>query len=142
MTPDIRSQIRTLSRIMLALLIGLLVAGLGRAWAASPSPAPHIVTLPCPYSIGNMALHTHGNKLLNAQNNIVVLHGVDLPSLEWTNRGDHVRRSMRMAVTQWHCQIIRIPTSVNRWFGQAPGQSHGGRVYRHIVDQLIQYAAR
>ncbi|MGC8625605.1 MAG: glycoside hydrolase family 5 protein [Phycisphaerae bacterium] len=142
MTPDMRSQIRTVPHCVLALVIGLLLAGWGCEAVASPSEAPHIVTLPCPYSISNMALHTSGNKLLDVLNKIVVLHGVDLPSLEWTNRGDHIRRSMRAAVMQWHCQIIRIPTSVNRWSGQAPGQSHGGRVYRHIVDQLIQYAAR
>ena len=142
LTFNIRSPISATSRFVLALLIGVLLAGWTLAAAASPSAVPHIVTLSCPYRISNMALHTQGNKLLNAQNQLVVLHGVDLPSLEWTNRGDHVRRSMRAAVTQWHSQIIRIPTSVNRWFGQAPGQRHGGRVYRHIVDQLIQYAAR
>ena len=137
-----RSQIRIAHHFLPALLIGVLLVGWGHAMAASQSQAPHVVTLPCPYRISNMALHTQGNKLLNAQNKLVLLHGVDLPSLEWTNRGDHVRRSMRAAVTQWHCQIVRIPTSVNRWFGQMPGQSHGGRVYRHIVDQLVQYAAR
>jgi len=142
MTPSTRSQIRTATHFVLAMLIGVLFVRVRCAVAASPSMTPHIVTLACPYHISNMALHTQGNKLLNSQNKLVVLHGVDLPSLEWTNRGDHVRRSMRAAITQWHCQIIRIPTSVNRWFGQAPGQSHGGRVYRHILDQLIRYAAR
>lgn len=142
MTPNTRSQIRIAHHFLPALLIGVLLVGWGHARAASQSAFPHIVTLPCPYRISNMALHTQGNKLLNEQNKLVVLHGVDLPSLEWTNRGDHIRRSMRAAVAEWHCQIIRIPTSVNRWFGQAAGQSHGGRVYRHIVDQLIQYAAR
>ena len=127
--------------LALALMVGILFTGSGRAAAAAPG-LPRIVTLPCPYSISNMALYTHGNKLLNSRNKLVVLHGVDLPSLEWNSRGDHIRRSMRVAITQWHCQIIRIPTSVNRWFGQTPGQSNGGRVYRHIVDQLIRIAAR
>ena len=142
MTHKTRLQIRMVSYLAMTLMIGVLLVGWGRASAVSSSKAPHIVTLPCPYSIGDMALHTQGNKLLNSQNKVVVLHGVDLPSMEWTNRGDHIRRSLRAAVMQWHCQIIRIPTSVNRWFGNAPGQSHGGRVYRHILDQLIQYAAR
>jgi aryl-phospho-beta-D-glucosidase BglC (GH1 family) len=137
-----RSQTKLKWCFALALLVSVLITGWGHAAAASPMAAGHIVTLPCPYSIANMALHTQGNKLLNSQNELTVLHGVDLPSLEWTNRGDHIRRSMRAAITQWHCRIIRIPTSVNRWFGQAPGQSHGGRVYRHIVDQLIRIAAR
>ena len=138
MTHKTRLQIRMVSYLAMTLMIGVLLVGWERASAVSSSKAPHIVTLPCPYGIGDMALHTQGNKLLNSQNTVVVLHGVDLPSLEWTNRGDHVRRSLRAAVMQWHCQIIRIPTSVNRWFGNAPGQSHGGRVYRHILDQLIR----
>ena len=142
MTHKTRLQIRMVSYLAMTLMIGVLLVGWERASAVSSSKAPHIVTLPCPYGIGDMALHTQGNKLLNSQNTVVVLHGVDLPSLEWTNRGDHVRRSLRAAVMQWHCQIIRIPTSVNRWFGNAPGQSRGGRVYRHILDQLIRYAAR
>lgn len=137
-----QSRFRVILPFMLALMFGGLFVGSGRASAPSAPASPRIVTLPCPYSIGNMALHTQGNKLLNSQNQRVVLHGVDLPSLEWTNRGDHVRRSLRVAITHWHSRIIRIPTSVNRWFGQAPGQSHGGRVYRHIVDQLIRIAAR
>ncbi len=122
--------------LVLFVMGGIAAAPVGAATEAS------IVTLPCPYAIADMQLHTLGNKLLNQQNKIVVLHGVDLPSLEWMNRGDHIRRSMRVAIMQWHCQIIRIPTSVNRWFGQAPGQSHGGRIYRHIVDQLVRIAAR
>ena len=138
--------IRMTMRIALPLTLALIAAiGLTFAQVSSAAAAPglpRIVTLPCPYSISNMALYTHGNKLLNSRNKLVVLHGVDLPSLEWNSRGDHIRRSMRVAITQWHCQIIRIPTSVNRWFGQTPGQSNGGRVYRHIVDQLIRIAAR
>ncbi len=137
-----RAKVRMVSHLVMTLMIGVLLLVGGRASAALPSKVPHIVTLACPYPIRDMALHTQGNKLLNAQDKVVVLHGVDLPSLEWTNRGDHVHRSLRAAITQWHCRIIRIPTSVNRWFGQMPGQSHGGRVYRHILDQLIQYAAR
>ncbi len=135
-------KIRMGWRLVSALLLVGWLAGYGHASAATTPSSLRIVTLPCPYSIGNMALHTHGNKLLNVQNQLVVLHGVDLPSLEWTNRGDHIHRSERVAITQWHCQIIRIPTAVERWFGRMPGQTHGGRVYRYIVDQLIQYAAR
>lgn len=135
-------KLRTALPPMLALIAAVfLPSGTFTVAAAAPG-LPRIVTLPCPYSISNMALYTHGNKLLNSRNKLVVLHGVDLPSLEWNSRGDHIRRSMRVAITQWHCQIIRIPTSVNRWFGQTPGQSNGGRLYRHIVDQLIRIAAR
>ena len=99
-------------------------------------------SLACKYTIRDMQLHTQGNRLLNAAGGLVVVHGVDLPSLEWSNRGDHVRRSLAAAIKQWHIHIVRIPTADARWFGQMPGQTHGGSVYRHILDQLISTAAK
>ncbi len=98
-------------------------------------------SLTCGYPIKAMQLHTRGNRLLDAAGGTVVVHGVDLPSMEWTNRGEHIRRSLAAAIKQWHIRIVRIPTADARWFGQMPGQKHGGRVYRHILDQLISTAA-
>ncbi len=113
-----------------------------RAHGASRNMAAPPRRLACPYPIGFMRLHTAGNRLLNTANHTIVLHGVDLPSLEWSNRGDHVRRSLVVAIKQWHIQIVRIPTADARWFGQMPGQKQGGKVYRHILDQLIATAAK
>jgi len=112
--------------------------------AASPAAAylPPMRAIKCPYAIASMRLHTQSNHIYNSGGKLVVLHGVDLPSMEWSNRGNHIRRSLVAAIKDWHCQIIRIPTSDARWFGQMPGQTHGGRIYRHILDQLITYAAR
>lgn len=123
-----------------ALGLIMVIASSARCLAAVPNPPMR--TLPCPYSIASMQLHARGNHIYNSAGKIVVVHGVDLPSMEWTNRGTHIHRSIAAAIKNWHCQIIRIPTSDARWFGQMPGQTHGGRVYRHILDQLIMYAAR
>ena len=134
------------NRIFAAMLPVSLVAALfifsAATCRAAAVPHPPMQSLPCPYAIASMRLHTRGNHILNNQGKIVIVHGVDLPSMEWTDRGQHIRRSLAWAVKHWHIQIVRIPTSDARWFGQMPGQSHGGTIYRHILDQLIMYAAR
>lgn len=125
--------------------VWLLGAVVTAGWAGAAHgqvPQPPMRTLICPYAIASMQLHTRGNHIYNAEGKMVVVHGVDLSCMEWSNRGIHIHRSLAVAIKDWHCQIVRIPTCDARWFGQMPGQSHGGRVYRHILDQLIAYAAR
>lgn len=134
-------QCRNARCLMLAIAILALVLPRIADASTGTHEAP-LRSLPCPYPISAMRLHTAGNRLLDSANHTVVLHGVDLPSMEWSNRGDHVRRSLAVAIKQWRIQIVRIPTADARWFGQAPGQKHGGRVYRHILDQLIATAAK
>jgi hypothetical protein len=67
----------------------------------------------------------------------VVLEGLNVPSLEWSNEGENVLRSTDVAITQWISNCIRLPLAQDRWFGKAPGQTDGGEAYRKLVRAVL-----
>jgi len=104
-------------RLALILAAGLCAAGL----AAAPLP-----------------LKVTGNQLLDANGRPVRLRGVNCASLEWSNDGDgRIRRTLAVALEDWHANLIRLPLAQDRWFGKAPQQADGGAGYRELVRQLV-----
>lgn len=91
-----------------------------------------------PVITGPPALHTEGRWFLNSNNEKVMLRGVNIASLEWTNTGENVQQSLNHVITVWGANLARIPLSQDRWFGKAPGQIDGGAQYRSIVDALVK----
>jgi len=89
----------------------------------------------------NHLLRVVGNRLVDGKGQVVRLTGVNVPSLEWSNEGEHVLRSIHVACEEWHANAIRLPLSQDRWFGHARGQKDGGAAYRKIVDAAIHAAA-
>ena len=87
------------------------------------------------------ALHVVGNRLVTAQGRMVRLQGVNVPSLEWSDGGDHLLQSVAAATDGWHANAIRLPVSQDRWFGQSPSQSDDGTAYRNLVDQVVRAAS-
>lgn len=83
-------------------------------------------------------LHIAGTQIRDNQGQVVRLQGVNVPSMEWTNTGDNVLRSVRVAADLWHANLIRLPLCQDRWFGQAAGQTDGGATYRMLVDDVVQ----
>ncbi len=123
------------SRVKIALLLGLWTIA-ARAAALPPSePRPFAPTL------APMALHVEGSRLLNAARQPVLLRGVNIASLEWSNQGEHMRDALDYAVRVWKANIIRLPLAQDRWFGKVTGQHDGGAVYRRIVDGLVDACA-
>ena len=86
-------------------------------------------------------LHVQGNKVVNERGQTVRLQGVSIASLEWSNEGEHVLESSRVALEQWGANCIRLPLAQDRWFGKAPYQDDGGAAYRKLVDDVIAYAS-
>jgi endoglucanase len=87
------------------------------------------------------ALKAKGNRLVTVDGEKEVwLQGVNVPSLEWSNTGEQVHKSVVVGIEQWKANVIRIPVSNDRWFGRK-GQTDGGAAYRAIVDQMITLAA-
>lgn len=68
------------------------------------------------------------------------LQGVAVPSLEWTKDGEHVRRSIRVAIEDWNADVIRLAVADRFWFGRGENQ-HRGKPYRQLVDEAIATAA-
>ncbi len=86
-------------------------------------------------------LHVEGRLVKDAAGRVVRLRGVNIASLEWSNTGEHVAQSMRVAIEEWRANLIRLPLSQDRWFGRAGGQSDGGARYRQIVAEAVQAAS-
>lgn len=90
-------------------------------------------------------LHVEGTRLKDGAGRVVRLQGVNVPSLDWSNTGDHLAPSVDAALTGWKARIIRLPLSQDRWFGKAEGSpaGDGGAQYRAVVDRVVrQIAAR
>ena len=103
-----------------------LLAGLALAW------------LPLTAQAAPSMLHVAGTKLQDDRGRVVRLQGVNVPSLEWTDTGDHVLQSVGVAIDTWHANVIRLPLSQDRWFGKSPTQTDGGAAYRAIVDHVVK----
>ncbi|MHB1687551.1 MAG: glycoside hydrolase family 5 protein [Ignavibacteriaceae bacterium] len=98
------------------------------------------VSPPVNTTTGLHALHAEGKNVVTADGKIILLTGVNIPSLEWSNAGENVLQSVQTAVQSWGVNIIRFPVCQDRWFGKANQQSDGGISYQSIVDQAIQKA--
>jgi hypothetical protein len=93
----------------------------------------------------SLMLHVEGNKILNENGDEIKLVGVNICSLEWNAKGDHVLKSVYEVFTNWNCNIVRLPLSQDYWFGKVsnwstPNPPDGGRQYKKIVDDVIQLA--
>jgi hypothetical protein len=86
-------------------------------------------------------LYVRGNKIHDEKGLETRLWGVNVCSLEWSNRGENVSNSVYEAFANWNCNIVRLPLSQDRWFGKAPGQSGNSENYRQIVDDVVRLAS-
>ena len=113
---------RTRPRVAVALAAALLgLAGL----RAAPPP-----------------LKVVGNVLRTADGAPVRLRGVNCAGLEWSANGEgHITKTVEVAVSQWHANMIRLPLSQDRWFGHTPAQLDGGAAYRTLVQDLVEYCS-
>ena len=89
------------------------------------------------------ALRVDGNRLVNADGAAVLLQGVNVPSLEWSPKGENIRRSMKVALVDWKANAVRLPVSASFWFGRGKGNvvSNDLAAYRAIVDEAVKLAA-
>ena len=92
-----------------------------------------------PFEVGDAPaeLRVVGNELQTADGDPVWLQGLNIPSLEWSVRGEHVEESVERAIGDWGCNVIRLPVSDTFWFGRGPGQDGDGTEYRATVASLI-----
>ncbi|WP_309712038.1 cellulase family glycosylhydrolase, partial [Armatimonas sp.] len=83
-------------------------------------------------------LHVEGTRLKDSAGRVVRLQGVNVPSLDWSNTGDHLTASLNRALTDWKAKLIRIPLSQDRWFGKSGDSSDE---YRIVVDGVVRQVA-
>jgi aryl-phospho-beta-D-glucosidase BglC (GH1 family) len=95
-----------------------------------------------------MRLEVVGDKLVTAADEKpVLLRGICVASLEFSNRGDHINEALDAALNQWKANVIRLPMSQDRWYGRAQGKpwepppTRGGSKYRAIIDMVVDTVA-
>jgi aryl-phospho-beta-D-glucosidase BglC (GH1 family) len=106
-----------------------------------------------------LVLHVSGSDLVNSNGATVVLHGVNIPSLETLNTGTGpassgnpsggggtgIMDSVNEAINVWHVSLIRLPICQDRWLGYAPvdynGYSNSASTYQGIVEQIVSTAS-
>jgi aryl-phospho-beta-D-glucosidase BglC (GH1 family) len=88
-------------------------------------------------------LKVAGTQLVDAATGQPVrLRGVNCASLEWSADGEgHIAKSVQVAVTEWHANLIRLPLSQDSWFGKGTRQADGGGAYRALVKELVDFCA-
>ena len=85
-----------------------------------------------------LPLQVKGNQVIDSEGRPVLLRGVNAASLEWSSDGEsHILETIRVAIDDWNCNIIRLPLSQDRWFGKAPEQNDGGKAYRTLVKEAV-----
>lgn len=89
------------------------------------------------------ALHIAKTALKDRGGRVVRLQGVNIPSLDWSDAGEHLTESIDVALNVWRANIIRLPLSQDRWFGKAAGAAAGdnGAAYRRVVERVVQKIA-
>ncbi|MCM8540726.1 MAG: glycoside hydrolase family 5 protein, partial [Lentisphaeraceae bacterium] len=78
-----------------------------------------------------------GNRVHNIDDENVWLQGLSIPSLEWSETGDHIHTSIVIGIDEWKANAIRLPVSDQFWFGKK-GKDKTGEIYRKLVDDLIE----
>ncbi|MDD4690028.1 MAG: cellulase family glycosylhydrolase [Eubacteriales bacterium] len=87
-------------------------------------------------------LKVNGNKIVLAENeNVVVrLTGMNIPGGEWTGTPgvERLKRSAKEAMENWDTNIIRLPVSVEGWFGTYSYVNDDGLSYQNYMDEVIE----
>jgi hypothetical protein len=93
-------------------------------------------------SAAPMPLKVAGTQLVDGSGQAVRLRGVNCAGMEWSSDGEgHIAKTIEVAVTEWHANLIRLPLSQDRWFGHGPEQKDGGESYRALVRQLVDFCS-
>ena len=84
-------------------------------------------------------LHVEGRQILTKDGKEIWLQGVNVVSLEWSNKGEQVLQSVKVAIEDWKSNIIRLPVNEEYWAGKGAGDGGGG--YRALVDAVVAATA-
>jgi TolB protein len=116
--------------IRFAIALGVALGSLAATQSTFGSSAP-----PLPLQVVK-------HHILNSRNQPVQLRGVNVAGLEWSNNGEgHILDTVKTAIAEWHVNHIRLPLCQDRWFGKAPQQTDGGKSYRALVDQAVDFCS-
>lgn len=87
------------------------------------------------------ALRVVGNQIQTDDGQPVWLQGLSIPSLEWVHQGEHILRSVKVALTDWRANCIRLSVREHFWIGKGPYQRDGGASYRQMIEDVANLCA-
>ena len=120
---------------MARLVFGLAGAVLVAAAMAGAAEEGRPAGMPSP-------LKVVGTKVVDARGGRVWLRGVNAAGMEWSADGEgHILETARVAVDDWHANLVRLPLAQDRWFGKAPEQADDGAAYRALVRRVVDACA-
>ncbi|MEO8613738.1 MAG: cellulase family glycosylhydrolase [Luteolibacter sp.] len=85
-----------------------------------------------------------GNKLVTTDGKVVFLQGVNVPSLEWSENGENILQSIKVALLDWKANAVRLPVHDGFWSGigkALQSKPNDPETYRKIVDDAVAMAA-
>ena len=80
--------------------------------------------------------YVNGNTVCTANGQPHLFHGVDRPSLEWTNTGEHLSADDFALMASWKANVVRIALNQDFWLSGRSTTS----TYAPLVDQSIGWA--
>jgi len=89
-------------------------------------------------------LKVDGNRLVTPDGKQVLLQGVNVPSLEWSEKGERILLSIKVAIDDWKANVVRLPVHDDFWFGRGKGakaKPNDAEAYRKVVDDAVKLAA-
>lgn len=119
-------------------ILTTLASAASDAAAENQAPSPGIAPLPAKWP---REVHLSGRQLLDPDGKPVWLQGVNVVSLEFTLRGDHVQEAIAAGIDDWKSNAIRLPVKESYWYGREKGQTDGGLAYRKLVDDAVNLIA-
>ena len=81
-------------------------------------------------------LHVEGNKIFNDLGQEVILRGVNISRLEWSQGSAYLLDLVRTAIDPdiWNSNIIRLPLNQDYWLASTPA----GATYRATVAEIVR----
>ena len=108
--------------------------------SAQVTATPNTVTAPTTTSVSG--LHVSGNQILNGQNQVVTLHGVDKSGSEYECLGSMqvfdgpADAASVTAMQKWDINIVRLPINEDCWLG-INGVMIGGTAYQTAIVNYV-----
>lgn len=84
-------------------------------------------------------LKVQGNQLVTSDGKPILLQGANVPSMEWSAKGEYVLQSVKQVLVDWKANVVRLPVNDTYWFGRPKGAS---RTEPPAVDEAMQTAYR
>ena len=88
---------------------------------------------------GKIVLSVCGSHIINDRREVVILKGLDRPSLEWNPQGQYLSaQDIQLMKEKWNANVVRLSLNQNYWFASGAVTEIGS--YKQIINAIIYNA--